>query len=49
MATQLLAPQVRLANEAIAQEHDAGILIVLVAIGLVLANVFIWAMVASGS
>jgi hypothetical protein len=49
VATKYLSPQLRLANEAIAQERQAGTIVTLVAVGLVLANVLLWAIVATGS
>jgi hypothetical protein len=49
VATKYLSPQLRLANEAIAQDRQAGAIVTLVVVGLALANVLLWAIVASGS
>jgi hypothetical protein len=46
VATKYLSPQLRLANEAVALEREAGAIVTLVTISLVLANVFLWAMLA---
>ena len=47
MATRQLTPEVRLANEAILPSRDAGGLLTLIVLGLMLANVFLLAALAS--
>jgi hypothetical protein len=47
MATKLLAPQLRLAIEAIEDERQASAVLTLVAIGLMLANIAVLAALLS--